>query len=341
MTARYSSGTYANPLALLTALDAYLVDVIGWTRNMGPTAVSGKSGRRAHYQKIITKNGVSRTVYWNLWATGASEVQGTSSAETPSGASYTGLYSYPSTGFDAGLAWDRQPGYPVSQTSIGLFPFCLMELAPAVAPRYAFFGSAAGDAYIVVEKTSGTGYCGFVAAGVLDKRGAGMYEGGEFAGATKVPGTSGTVSTNSNFEIPFYSITAANTTIFVRATVDGSADWATVQAMHSTAADLATKTSLLGVGNIGFLDAQHPDPVTKSIPCANIACQGLSSVNGVTLPRELQVAVWRSAKGKFSLLGTMPLISWCPIVVQDGLPWGTILQDRFYSQFLAIEQRDE
>lgn len=344
MTARYSSGTYDNPIALLTALDAFLVDVIGWTRNMGPTAVSGKSGRRAHYQKTITKNGVSRTVYWNLWASGASEVQGTSSAETPNGANYIGLYSYPSTGYDAGLAWDRQPGYPVSQTSIGLFPFSYLELAPSVAPRYAFFGSAAGDVYAIFEKTSGAGLCGFVAAGVMDKQGAGAYAGGEFAGAAKLPGTASWVSYNAIYELPFYSfayVSYANTTIFIRATVDDVTDWVTVQAVHSVSDNLATKTAHLGVGNIGFIDSQHGEPFTKNIPCVNIACQGLSSVSGLTLSRELQVAVFRPSKGKFSLLGSLPLVSWCPIVLQDGLPWGTVLQDRFYTQYLAIERRDE
>lgn len=343
MTARYTSGTYTSPINLLSSLDTYLVDVIGWTRNMGPTAQSGKQGRRAHYQKVITKNGVTRTVYWNLWAAGASEVQGTSSSETPTGTTYIGLYSYPSTGYDAGLTWDRQPGYPVSQTSLGLFPYCPTELAPTTPPRYVFFGNLYGDVYCLIEKTVDTGTCSSIYAGVLNKSGAGAYLGGEFAGASRIPGSN--VDSTGTGDAPFSQITTpgyANTSLFIRAQVDAVTDWVSVQWRHAPAEILSTKTALIGVGNVGH---QYPiynvEPNTKNIPHVNLSCQSVSAINGVTLPREMQVAVWRSTKGKFSLLGSMPLASWCPIVFQDGLPWGTVLQDKFYSNFLALERRDE
>ena len=57
MSIRYASGTYTTPLDLLNALDTYLVSTLGWTRNMTPTLIAGKTaGYRAHYQKTIAKS---------------------------------------------------------------------------------------------------------------------------------------------------------------------------------------------------------------------------------------------------------------------------------------------
>jgi hypothetical protein len=335
MTIRYTSGTYATPQALLDAIDTHVVTVLGWTRNMGPTLVAGKSGKRAHYQKTITKDGVARTVYWNLLAPGAAEVQGTSSSET----SQFGIYSYPSTGYDVGLAWDRQPGYPIASSGgLGLFPASTIELAPSTAQPYVISGNIYGDVYIVFKTSTGLNLS--LSAGVLDKTSCGAYEGGEFAGAASIAGNS--YWSQYNFqETPFGAYNANfGAGFLVRCTVDGITDWVTVMNRFATTGDTTYTTQLRGIGNVG---SPYTNPTlypAPSIPNVSYRSPAISYVNGVITHRQLQCAVMRTST-RFSVLGDVPLVTWAPIVFMNGITWGTVVNNRKYTNLLAMELRDE
>lgn len=358
MTARYSFGTYSSPIALLEVVDAFLVNTLGWTRNMGPTAVSGKSGRRAHYQRTITKNGVSRTLYWNFWAAGASEVQGSFANEINAGTNKIGLYAYGSTGYDNALAWDRQPGYPVSaSTGYGLFSYAVLPLAPASDTDYYLFGDSFGDAYFLLESEPDTNVCASLYAGVLDKGIAGAYDGGEFYGGSVIPQAqtvvAGSAAKACAWELPFavgYTTGYYNTTMFVRADVDGTLGWVSIQITHGAALNPETKTALLGWGNcavenpyngwyVGHLPTASFHP---AIPYVKPKIQqSLSHISGVTLPRDLYAAVWRGGISKPSLLGSVPIVKFCDIVSGNAIPFGTVLQGKFHSMYMAIEMIDD
>lgn len=354
MTALHESGTYANPIALLGIIDTFLVDVLGWTRNMGPTAVAGKSGRRAHYQRTITKHGVSHTLYWNFWASGAAEIQGSSSSEMSNAAKFVGLYAYGSTGYDAGLAWDRQPGYPVStSTGYGLFSYMMLPLAPGSPLDYYLFGDAYGDAYFLAESAFGTDVCASLYAGVLNKEVAGSYDGGAFFGGSVIPQSQAVVAgatvSQCAWEAPLASGLDSgyyNTTMFVWASVDGITGWVSIQIWHSTTLSLDTKTELLGFGNFAAKNTQYGWyrgylQGNLGLPGASYpACMSLSPISGVTLPRDFYVAVYRSSKSKASMLGSLPLVRACPIVAIEAVPFGTVLQGVFFSTFMAIELND-
>ncbi|MFA5380236.1 MAG: hypothetical protein WC455_31025 [Dehalococcoidia bacterium] len=338
MSIRYATGTYQTPSALLTAIDTHIVDVLGWTRNMGPTLVAGKSGRRAHYQKTITKDGVARTVYWNLLAPGATEVQGTLSSET----NKLGFFSYPSTGYDAGLAWDRQPGYPVASTGgLGLFPASTIELAPASPLNFIIAGNAYGDVYVVFAITNGSNRS--ISAGVLNKSSCGPYDGGEFAGAACFA-MSANWASNNLMETPFGFYTVSGNYgagFLVRATVDGVTNWVTIQNEFNST-DTAATTPIRGTGNVGcvksYASAENwPSPALLSVSYVH---PSISVINGIIMHRDIQCAVMRTTS-RFSMLGNVPLIAWSSIVVNNGIPWGTIVGNKFYTNYIALELRDE
>ena len=334
MTALYTSGTYTSPINLLEHIDAFIVSTLGWTRNMGPSAQSGKQGRRAHYQKAITKNGVTRTVYWNLWATGAAEQQGESSSEAGYGQISGALFSYPSTGYNAGLTWDRQPGYPINQASLGVFPYADVQLAPSTPPNFNIFGNSFGDVYVTIQKTAGINSNGFVAAGVLDKTSAGSYAGGEFAGAV------GTwVSSNGDWlhEIPTWQLTTSgyrNTSMFVRAPIDGSDVWVGIRDNET-----ATEYDMPVYGRCNYLIALV-STYFRPVPAVTPYCPSLSTVSGTLVTRKFSYCAKVASSSKFAYLGDVPIISYCNAVYSGELPYGTVLDNKFLQYQSAFEMNN-
>lgn len=109
MAALFESGTFTTIPDLLNKIDAYLVNVVGYTRNMAPTVdnVFG-TGSRAHYQRTNTDG---RQIFVNLKALTALLNSGTIIPD--------GISANISDGFNASVQWHLQPGGPVMR-GVGL-----------------------------------------------------------------------------------------------------------------------------------------------------------------------------------------------------------------------------
>lgn len=103
----FESGTFTTAADLLSKIDAYLVNVVGYTRNQAPTVdnVYG-TGSRAHYQRTNTDG---RQIFINFKALSAMLADGTYVPD--------GISANISDGYSAAVQWHLQPGGPVMKGS--------------------------------------------------------------------------------------------------------------------------------------------------------------------------------------------------------------------------------
>jgi hypothetical protein len=179
----YQTGTSTGPADLLDKLRLWLID-IGWTVNKWEddntkyhtwSGLNG-TGKRLHVQKAAVGDGT--VMYFNFRSTirgmpwgdhqdSQTQISGKYRAEI------TGLAMYGSTGYNAGLAWDLQPGGTLnSAVSWGV---SMTELSTTAIPAYYFFSD--GDTITVAIEYS-SGKYQFFCFGCLEKQGA--YTGGQF-----------------------------------------------------------------------------------------------------------------------------------------------------------------
>lgn len=360
MAALYEFGTFTSPIDLLGKIDLYLVNVLGWTRNMAPTLIAGQSGYRAHYQRTITKLGVARTLFINFYASG-------SASDTPHPGipsaylyKYYGLYIYGSTGFDNVQLWHAQPGQSVSAITGNVTTARIrMHATVNTTPSYSFFGSVEGDFFGFVGSLNtevSAGYPTIICAGVMDKSTSGPYVGGEFFGTALATFDSRNYWNNESYVeslFPFYTtdISYAYRTpllggFFVRATVDGTENWVSICSTlvvptGEGAIDNNFKTQFIGLGNVwGAVAAwgSAENNNSLSIPCLNNTYGYVSQVTGVIRHGKLQCAVVVPSTQKHALLGDLPLMYMC---MTDGiLPRGYQLQGKWYNTNIAVDMID-
>jgi len=357
MAALYEFGTFTSPIDLLGKIDLYLVNVLGWTRNMAPTIIGGESGYRAHYQRTITKLGVARTLFLNFYASG-------SAADTPHPgipsnylSKYYGLYIYGSTGFDNGQLWHAQPGYSASAITGGVTTARIrMHATVNTTPSYSFFGSAEGDffGFVGALNTSPSGgRPTIICAGVMDKSTCGPYTGGEFFGTALATFDSRNYWNDESYIeslFPFYTNVnsyAYRTPVFggffVRATVDGTENWVSICStlIEGTAPDNNFKTQFIGLGNVwGSVAAwgSAEENSSLSIPCLDPYDDYVSQVTGVIRHGKLQCCVVVPSTQKHALLGDLPLAYMCR--TSGILPQGYQLQGKWYNTDIAVDMID-
>jgi hypothetical protein len=98
----FESGTFTTAADLLAKMDAFLVNIAGYTRNMAPTVDNTfGTGSRAHYQRTHADG---RTIFINLKSLSAML---NSTTYVPDGIS-----ANISDGYSAAVQWHLQPGYP-------------------------------------------------------------------------------------------------------------------------------------------------------------------------------------------------------------------------------------
>ena len=176
----YETGAAADRHDLLAKLKTFL-QTAGWSVNLH--AADGASGWRLH----VAKDGV----FANLRSTSGSGEALSSGWSS----SLQGLGSYGSTGFDAGLAWDNQPGAP--RTSSNAMRGVTLSEATGALPAYWFFAHETSvDVFVEVA----VGQIRSLHWGNLVK--FGDYAGGMYFGG------SGRYNHATTFSLPFVTTTA-------------------------------------------------------------------------------------------------------------------------------------
>ena len=335
MPIRYASGTYSTPLTLLTAMDTYLVSVLGWTQNMAPTLIAGKTvSYRAHYQKSITKNGETTTVYWNMATQGNStENIFTTTAWIAPSANSIGMYGYCSTGYNAGSNWDAQAGIALTLTNLrGIVSFVNIPAAGS-GLAYNFYGNQYGDFYITTQYNPASNMRQFMTCGILEKAGYGTWAGGTFYGAslslieysTSISNFGGQQVVNEC--IPGLHYASNGSACMIYGTVDGVTGWITIpiQPSHIVVGGYANYTTNR-VGRSNLVGSPiDPNNLPQSGAMEGVfgayGIEGsIASPSGIIYGQDIEFYVLR-ASGRVSPLGLLPLIKLCQAMMSYGLPW--------------------
>lgn len=224
----YETGTSSGANDLLDKLRLFAA-AQGWAVNRWVTAGSGR-------ELCLSKG----SAYFNLRSYQNETVTYFASNYT----SRTGIGLNGSNGYDAGLAWSRQPGYPVyppgAASSNQVFSYLPMVVNPGPFPAYHLFAPDSKTIYLELEITTGTFLrLGF---GSLDLFNPAAPGGGRFFYSTASnPSVDSTVSSsawlgndvdNNVFgleEVPFrmadYAVGGANTGSYLRASFDSFNGW--------------------------------------------------------------------------------------------------------------------
>lgn len=336
MPIRYASGTYSTPLTLLTALDTYLVSVLGWTQNMAPTLIVGKTASyRAHYQRDITKNGETTTVYWNMATQGVNtdNIFTTAAWLAPSNTT-VGLYGYCSTGYNAGSNWDVQAGIALALTNLRGLVSCVNTPTTGSGFAYNFYGNEHGEFYLTTQYNIASNTRQYMTCGVLEKSGYGTWAGGTFYGASLnvVDHPSSTTNTFGGQQTTYEAIpgvlnaTANGASLMVYGTVDGVTGWITmpIAPANMVVGGTANFTTVrVGKSNLaGGQISPYTLPMTTVSGAVGIyGYEGsIASPSGVIFGQEIEFYVLR-ASGRISPIGRLPLIKLCQAVMTYGLPW--------------------
>jgi hypothetical protein len=335
MSIRYASGTYTTPLDLLNALDTYLVSTLGWTRNMTPTLIAGKTaGYRAHYQKTIAKNSESTVVYLNLASAGSTSENIYTTPAWLSAANQIGVHCYCSTGYNSSNAWDQQPGIAtILSTLVGAIAFIQLQSTGSALP-YNFHGDAYGDWYISVTAQSSVYRNQYLTCGIIDKSGHGVWTGGTYYGGSINVCQAATVLSYSyvglasNYEmipgaISFGSVCPS---LMILGTVDSVTDWITISANYQYYTPTASfTTSIAGVSNVdlgGGPDCSVSAAIyTRILPQICTLFNAVNNPSGIISGQRIQFGVKRTS-GKYSPLGYLPLVKLCSAVWHYGIPYG-------------------
>ena len=336
MPIRYTSGTYSTPLTLLTALDTYLVSTLGWTQNMAPTLIAGKSiSYRAHYQKNITKNGETVTVYWNMATQGnASENIFTTTSWQTSSTNTIGLYGYCSTGYNAGSAWDGQAGLALALTSLKGMISCVNCPASGSGYAYNFYGNQFGDFYLTTQYTIPSNFRQYMTCGLLEKAGYGVWSGGTYYGASLNVSDAASLGIFGGQQTSYESIPGLATsnsahcpTLMVYGTVDGVTGWITIPVNYGDQVVGGTPnytTARTGQSGIGYGSALGPSTLpmyyTIALPGVYPYEGSIASPSGIIFGQQIELCVVRTS-GRRSPIGIIPLIQFCQALYTYGLPW--------------------
>lgn len=211
----YETGASTGPNDLLDRLRLFLI-ADGWTVNKWETV---GSGYRLHVQKDVEYSGDSAVMYFNFRSL---ESEGSWCQDAPT-TLCTGLAINGSTGYNSGLAWDRQPGCIVNKDYSNQYTAaCMVEMSASAIPSYYFF-SIGDSVHVVVETTAGKFQ--FMSFGCLLKQGA--YTGGQYFASSY-----NSRNWYDNYHIDNYNphyftvcVSASGPSVGVYYDADGSAAW--------------------------------------------------------------------------------------------------------------------
>ena len=171
--------TYGNVSDVLTALDTWLVNTMGYTRNCAPTAdTTTYTGAKAHYQYTFQ---TGETIYLNFHTD-------TVNAK---------LYLTTSTAYSSSLGWNTQAGTAKVLSGGVIYGFVVLPAATVTTPATSnnalyLFGDSKGNCQLFVQRGATLDIHDFMHWGLMDKSGFGTWAGGQYFGGWTMQRTDGT-----------------------------------------------------------------------------------------------------------------------------------------------------
>jgi hypothetical protein len=281
----YQNGTATSPVDLLQKLVAFAQDA-GWT-------VNASEAVNAHWKAHLSSGAVNANLFANIGITAGYSPWGYNPV-TPAWTAAAGcIHLYCSDGYDGGVAWNAQPGRPLSGT------YTAGSLAPLAASdtmSYWFFGT---ERYIHANVQLSGGANANFGFGTLEKVGA--YTGGAYFFGNAAPRCYGTFANavTAKAQCPFFNgIVNYQPTSYVRVDFDGNTGLWTSNYGETTTSDYVDT----GV--------KHLCSVTSNAIIPNTSAMATFQMSSLTLQPTLlplHLFVRRSSVPlAFSLLGKVP-----------------------------------
>ena len=158
---KYLFTTYLSAYDALTSIDTWLVNTMGYTRNLAPTADTVTyTGYKAHYQFTFA---TGETIYLNF------HTDTTNSK----------LYLTTSRAYASGTAWNAQTGTAKVLSGAVIYGWVNVPTSTSNNALY-LFGDTKGNCQIFVQRGANLATSDLLQWGLLDKSGFGTWTGGCF-----------------------------------------------------------------------------------------------------------------------------------------------------------------
>ena len=155
-TPRYLFTNYTSAQNALTTIDTWLVNTMGYTRNLAPTADT--TGYTAHYQFTFV---TGETIYLNFHTNTTNSL----------------LYLTTSRAYASGTAWNAQTGTAQVLSNAIIYGWVTVPTVTSNNALY-LFGDAKGNCQIFIQRGSDLSVGDLLQWGLLDKSGFGTWVGG-------------------------------------------------------------------------------------------------------------------------------------------------------------------
>lgn len=170
-TPKYLFTTYTSAYDALIKIDAWLVNVMGYTQNLAPTADTVKyAGYKAHYQFTFL---TGENIYLNF--------------HTDTAASK--CYMTTSRAYSSSNAWNAQVGTAKLLSNDIIYGSVNIPTSTSNNALY-LFGDAAGNCQIFIQRGNDIATGDLLQWGLLDKSGFGTWVGGCYFDSWMIKGTS-------------------------------------------------------------------------------------------------------------------------------------------------------
>ena len=169
-TPKYLFTTYTSAQDALNTIDTWLVNIMGYTRNLAPTADTVTyTGYKAHYQYSFV---TGETIYLNFHTDTTNSI----------------LYLTTSRAYSSSLAWNAQAGSAMVLSGANIYGFVNIPTASSNNALY-MFGDAKGNCQVFVQRGSDLAAGDLLQWGLLDKSGFGAWTGGCYFDSWQIPST--------------------------------------------------------------------------------------------------------------------------------------------------------
>lgn len=315
-TPRYLFTTYASAQDALITIDTWLVNTMGYTRNLAPTADTiTYTGYKAHYQFTFV---TGETIYLNF------HTDTTNST----------LYLTTSRAYASGAAWNAQTGTAKVLSGAVIYGWVNVPTSTSNNALY-LFGDAKGNCQIFVQRGTNLAAGDLLHWGMLDKSGFGAWTGGCFFDSWRIATT--TLSdASSSPQLVNTSRALKAPTGAVDVTCDTITDWGGLKSLSDSDANYDAEVSatigttssawsaVIVAASVGLYDlgdivtqCRHGAgyvPSAKTNVCDDLLNGYVNTMTGkISLLPNPTIYVRHESTQRLSPIGRMPFGYHCPI----------------------------
>jgi hypothetical protein len=215
-TPKYLFTTYTSAQDALNTIDAWLVTIMGYTRNLAPTADSVTyTGYKAHYQYSFV---TGETLFLNF------HTDTTNSR----------LYLTTSRAYSSSMPWNAQSGTAQVLSGDVIYGYVNIPTASANNALY-LFGDAFGNCQLFVQRGSDLAASDLLQWGLLDKSGFGTWTGGCFFDSWQIPATTLSATSPAPYILNISNASEAPASA-IDITSDTTTTWAGLKSIADTTA---------------------------------------------------------------------------------------------------------